>query len=194
MRLHTELTEQNIRFALAKCQAKGNIADTVYFSKLEMHRSTTNERAFEVQLASMGKAEGEKRREVNAYGVPYGERGHYSATWAEWGWLISEIFEEDASASWYRIYANPGHFAYKTLSVFDTDKYPAHLQIEAKDLRLGDIIVGAGTSGSGIQKVEDIEYESKKLMVTVGLYGGLHGYRFSEIKSFNPKRMVTVAR
>lgn len=193
MRLHTSLSEADIRAALAQEQAVGNIAETVYFGLLAPHTSRTNDRAFEVQLASTGKAEGEKRRTVNAYGHQYGENGHYGATWSEWGWLISKVFAKDRGASWYRVYADRYDFDEKTQFVFDED-IARHVKIAAGDLKVGDIIVGAGIQGTGIEGVEAVKREGKKFTVTVGLYGGIYGYRYSETKNINPARVLTVCR
>lgn len=97
MRLHTDklttLDLNNIREAVVNA---GLMDGAVHFDKLEPRGSRTRRAAFEVHLATEAKRTGDGRRRQNS-GTSGGGPA-YAATYDEWGWLISEIFERDPEA------------------------------------------------------------------------------------------------
>ena len=98
MRIHTDrLTYGDIMGALMSEQDAGRIARTVRFKVLSEHGSKSKERAFEVQLESVDKAEGDGRRAGNSgsYGAMSAEYDGYAATFDEWGWLLSAMYRKD---------------------------------------------------------------------------------------------------
>lgn len=115
MILHTSLTERQVRGALARAHAAGLITADVTFTVLSTRGSRTHDRAIEVQLGTPDKyslPEGYrdqrgKRMRVRRY-KNSGNQGAastcsqsentYSATWHEWGWLMSWIFSADPTS------------------------------------------------------------------------------------------------
>ena len=122
MRIHTYLTENEIRLALMTAKRKGKVADDVRFDPIAHHGSRSHEHAWEAQLGSSqcgnlpdhyvnmyGKRQ--KTRRVRNGG--YGEY-RYAATWHEWGWFLAEVFDMDPAA----IVGN-GREAYRGQEDFD---------------------------------------------------------------------------
>jgi hypothetical protein len=100
MRLHTNtLTWEQISDALTTLKrvpehrSSGLIANTVYFKTLAEHKSQSHERAFELQLSSWAKEDGDGRRAGNS--GSYGAGDEFAATYDEWGWLLAALYELD---------------------------------------------------------------------------------------------------
>lgn len=94
MRLHTDkLHTDNLFNALFAAKDAGNIAESVYFDILVRKASHSKEHAYEIQLASMGKIPGDKRRYRNS--GKFGAQDDYSATHDEWGFFITELYKLD---------------------------------------------------------------------------------------------------
>lgn len=98
MRIHSNIiiTAQQVQDALKAEQAAGRIARSVGFKILTQHRSQSRATAFEVQLESVGKVAGDGRR-VGASGAYVNSQGSnlYAATFDEWGFLLSALFDLD---------------------------------------------------------------------------------------------------
>lgn len=108
MRLHTSLTEPQVREALTRAQETGHVAGDVTFTAFSQRTSRTHPRAFEVSLGVP--------KEVLYIPLPDGYADHrgkpqkkrctardgvsWAATWHEWGWLISAVFDADPSSRW----------------------------------------------------------------------------------------------
>jgi hypothetical protein len=94
MRIHSDkITEQDIRTALETEVKAGRIARTVTFKTLSTHKSKSHAAAFEVQLESWGKVDGDGRRAGNS--GSYGAGEDYAATYDEWGWLLAALYRVD---------------------------------------------------------------------------------------------------
>lgn len=96
MRIHTnKLRASDARDALERAQASGRIARSVRFKELVEHGSKSHETAFEIQLESYSKLDGDGRRagSSGSYGDMTG--ADYAATYDEWGWLLSELYALD---------------------------------------------------------------------------------------------------
>jgi len=98
MRLHTNtLTTTQLYTTLNRAENAGLIASSVYFEILEDKGSRSRDHAFEIQLGSTEKVKGDKRGYKNS--------GHdgastvWAATYAEWGYFITGLFELDPEAT-----------------------------------------------------------------------------------------------
>lgn len=95
MRIHTNLTRQNIRDALVTSGAP------IHFEKLEEHGSRSRERAFDVRLGGTG-----GRNNTGLYGA-----GDYDgATWDQWGAFLGAVFTLDPNAYMPTAYRTADHF------------------------------------------------------------------------------------
>lgn len=138
MRLHTNLTYAQVYFALKQARDAGLIAPDVQFVGMTDHKSRTHPHAFEIQLGTADKfslpagytdQNGHKlktRRFKSAkYIAPDGcyEPPVWAATWHEWGWFISAVFQLDQGARWgdekHPQYADAEDFERKTKGEFD---------------------------------------------------------------------------
>lgn len=189
MRIHTRLTRDEMEAALERGKAKGNIAQG---TRLEMteHRSYTHDRAFDVKMVSTEPSSPyAKRRTVNAYGVQYGQRGEYSGTWQEHGFFFAEMYDADPSATVYGMYADSVHFHDHTISLFEFDFLA---EKTAADLEEGDYITGWNISGSAFGVVSGVVDNGKTVDVSIRLYGGRQGYRYTDTVTMRKDRPVLV--
>jgi hypothetical protein len=112
MRLHTSLTWLELRNALQRAKDRGHVSGHVVFAVDTRHKSSTHERAFEIQLGSYDNYlppgtvdQYGKRMRVRRVRMHPGrdQEEHYyryAATWHEWGWFIREVFELDPDSRW----------------------------------------------------------------------------------------------
>lgn len=117
MRIHSNtLVAVDFREVLDHEHDAGRIASSVSFKELTVHGSQSHVRAFEVQLESWGKVDGDGRRSGNSgsYG-PMGYDSNYAATWDEWGWLLAGLFQIDPRA----VCGSAKHPTYDGLDDFD---------------------------------------------------------------------------
>lgn len=97
MRIHTDyLKYDDIIDILNTLHRIGRIPRHVVFKKVTEHGSRDYERAFEVQLQAMRKEDGDGRRQGNS--GSYGAGDNYAATFDEWGWFLSSLYEKDEYA------------------------------------------------------------------------------------------------
>jgi hypothetical protein len=119
MRLHTSLTYPQILAALNAAKQDGRIAEDVMLTCTH-HRSSTHQRAFEIQLGAYDKHslpagtvdQHGRKMSVRRYknggnigatsdtGFGHGDESVWAATYDEWGWFIAEIFAADPEALW----------------------------------------------------------------------------------------------
>ena len=127
MRIHTYLTENEIRLCMLTAKRKGKVAEDVHFDPLARYTSRSREHAWEVQLGS-SKCGGLPEHYVNMYGKRQKTRRtrnssdmvlRYAATWHEWGWFLNEIFDMDSTAHVGRIYKNRLDFDKQTKYQFN---------------------------------------------------------------------------
>jgi len=115
MRIHSnKITEQDIREALETEIAAGRIARTVTFKILSQHGSKSHTRAFEVQLESWGKVDGDGRRSGNS--GSYGAGEDYAATYDEWGFLLAALYRNDI----WMVCGSPKNAVYEDMDHFNT--------------------------------------------------------------------------
>lgn len=117
MRIHTNtLKRSDIVIALNQEANAGRIAQSVGFKVLEDKGSRSHARAFEVQLDSDAKLDGDGRRLGNS--GSYGAGENYTATYDEWGFLIAALYRADEFAVWGTVknpmYADSYDFHHKT--------------------------------------------------------------------------------
>jgi hypothetical protein len=136
MKLHTELTGQQVHAALYEAVKKGKITPDVQLMNFDSAGSRSHARAFEIHLGTWEKdtlpkgyrdQNGRKlsvRRFSNsgdsgAASEYYGHDGAvWAATWHEWGWFMVEIFDADPNA----VFGSPtarGYGGYKSREDFD---------------------------------------------------------------------------
>lgn len=146
MRIHTSLTAKDVRHILKTQKKAGRIGDTVDFAVFETHNSRSNDRAFEVQLASstcesfipaglkefasvvgapkvaLSRASRRRARNnnVNAHATH-----NYAPTWHEWGHFIAGIFDADPSAK-VGSYNDIDSFIYQTGTQFRSPREIDH--------------------------------------------------------------------
>jgi uncharacterized protein YwbE len=97
MRLHTNLTADNIRTCLDQAKA-GDIPSDIVFDVFGETGSRSHPHGFEVHLASTQKNtrdDGVTRR-TNPMARHDGPR--YAASYDEWGWFLAELFAADRAA------------------------------------------------------------------------------------------------
>lgn len=108
MRIHTNLNGEvpyQVEKALQSAKDNGKVGQSVGFAVFKPHGSRTHKKAYEVQLGTevnddltpgtvdqFGK-EMRVRRNRNSSGG----YGPFAATWHEWGWFLSELFDADPS-------------------------------------------------------------------------------------------------
>jgi hypothetical protein len=116
MKLHTSLTEAEVRAALALTKAKGLMAPDVHYAVFTQERSSTHPHGYQIMLGTYDQDSlpygyvdpgGYRLRVRRARNTSHGE-ARWAATWHEWGWLIAEIFAADPGARWG---ANPARCA-----------------------------------------------------------------------------------
>lgn len=117
MRLHTDkLAIEDVRDAITREKAAGHIAAHVTFKTLSEHNSRDYARSFEVQLEAYTKVDGDGRRFANT--GAYGAATAYTATYDEWGWLLSALYAKDeymrVGSKSYAIYRDDDDFHEKT--------------------------------------------------------------------------------
>lgn len=89
MKLHSDkLSETDIRAALAAAHRKGHVTGGIECYMLDQQGSRSRANGFEVRLGSTYADGIHKRKCMDS-------SGNYSATWAEWGWFIVELFMLD---------------------------------------------------------------------------------------------------
>lgn len=115
MKVHTNLTADDLAIALFTAKNKGHVAADVGFTvfhgfgpykgRPNSHGSLTHDRAFEVQLGvSRSRPATLPKGTVNRHGAPQKNRhtansgGSWAATWHEWGWFMAEVFKRDQHA------------------------------------------------------------------------------------------------
>jgi hypothetical protein len=94
MRIHTSndtITVPVIRGILQIQKDLGRIAPSVRFKTLDVHKSNSLYRAFEVQLEATQAGQGRRLGNSGSYGAG----GDYAATYDEWGWLLAGMFRLD---------------------------------------------------------------------------------------------------
>jgi hypothetical protein len=90
VKLHTSLTETEIRACLDRAKADGEVPADIEFDVLGTIGSRSHQGGFGVHLATARndtRADGRKRRPA-AY-------GKYAATYDEWGWFLAAFFAAD---------------------------------------------------------------------------------------------------
>jgi hypothetical protein len=108
MKLHTNLTGNEVRTALQRAQGKSLITPDIHFTVFTPGRSLTHPHGYEIQLgthdqhslpAGYTDQHGQRLRVRRARNSSHGE-DKWAATWHEWGWLIMEVFAADPGARW----------------------------------------------------------------------------------------------
>ncbi len=115
MRIHSDvLTAADIQGALTDCQEHKEVAPSVVLAVLSRHGSRQRARAFEIQLGSTSSASflaaglddyplaARKRASRRATRNGYGNLEEWApsaATWHEWGWFLSRLWEIDPEMS-----------------------------------------------------------------------------------------------
>lgn len=104
MKLHTNLTEREVRECLARAQASGDVPADIKFDLFAETGSRSHAHGYDVHLAT-------ERRDTRADSVTrktaayYGTRGQLkAASYDEWGAFLAELFsaDEDAHARPYK--------------------------------------------------------------------------------------------
>jgi hypothetical protein len=110
MRLHTALTEGDVRAALRESVG----ADGVYLDHMTAHSSRSHDHAFEVRLAGVPGRDrnGKARRKTNT--GQYGAGTYMAATYDEWGYFMAAIFGRDPFAKFGTAYNGAEDFMRKT--------------------------------------------------------------------------------
>lgn len=99
MKLHSNtLTDETVRQALRRAQAKGNVADDVYMVEFVPGGSRSRARRWEVQLGTNDKTSGPSKSRHYKNSGQYGGGQIWAATYDEWGWFIAELFVADPEA------------------------------------------------------------------------------------------------
>lgn len=103
MRIHTTLSEEQLRESLARAKESGTVAPVIEPIVLSEFGSHTHPHAFEVQLGSQ-----EYDRLPEGYLNQYGKRQRtrrrnhpntaWAATYQEWGGFLAEVFRADPDA------------------------------------------------------------------------------------------------
>ena len=98
MKLHTALTETEIRDCLARAQEAGEVPADVAFDLFSPAGSRSHRGAWEVHLATARNdtRDDERKRPAAAYSGGSGLR--YAASYDEWGWFLAEFFRADPGA------------------------------------------------------------------------------------------------
>jgi hypothetical protein len=98
MRLHTALTEREIRDCLARAQESGEVPADLIFDQFNPAGSRTHRHGYDIHLATeyQGTRDDGRKRKRAAY---YGVSGQlWAATYDEWGWFLAEFFVTDPDA------------------------------------------------------------------------------------------------
>ena len=193
MRIHTNLTREQFEGIMPSLIEDGLAAEGTRIEFTE-HRSRSHERAFSMKMVSTSAPNSyEKRRRANAYGHEYGSRDEYSGTWQEHGFFFARLFDLDREANVYGIYNGEYAFSEGTLGIFDS-QVPLK-RSTAADLAAGDYITGWGRSGSELGIVSAVEELDKhRVTVSILLYGGVNGYRYTDRRVMRKDRPILVAQ
>lgn len=114
MRIHTKLDSVGVIDALSDAQAAGRVPLHVGFDQFSAHSSRSHPRAYDVHLGTEVKTPG-RRRPQNS-GNP--DLRHWAATYDEWGWFLSALFDVDPEAKVTGVYKNADDFHVKTRYAF----------------------------------------------------------------------------
>jgi hypothetical protein len=117
MRIHTNGNADTLREALKTAQKEGKVPAHVYFDRFSAHRSNSHLSAYEVHLGSDHKYPGDKRRRPNSGGGDP-EFAPWAATYAEWGWFLTALFDRDPTAKVSGAYKDADDFHAKTRYAF----------------------------------------------------------------------------
>lgn len=101
MRIHTSKSSRLFDAALSRSIQRGGVESQVYIDYSQEHRSNVRNRAFEIHLGADYKVKTTRRAPnpgTNAYHVPKEEFAAYAATFDEWGWFLTELFDLDPEA------------------------------------------------------------------------------------------------
>lgn len=114
MRIHSNtLTTANFYGALRIEKDAGRIARHVYFKTLTEHGSKSHGAAFEIGLEAIHRDRGRRAGNSGSYGAM--DDGSFAATYDEWGWLLSALFEIDPAM----LCGSPRYPAYRDRDDFD---------------------------------------------------------------------------
>lgn len=124
MKVHTRLTAGDVRAALDKAIENGHVAANVTISMVPVS-SRSHDGAHEVRLFATTRdapeggyaSPGATPRKFR----PHASGGGYSASWAEWGWFLANVFAADPAAK-----AGP----YKSAQDFHDQTYEAFKEDE----------------------------------------------------------------
>jgi hypothetical protein len=134
MRLHTNLKTNEISTALRSAKVMGRVTWDVTFVQFDVKTSNTHLFGYDIQLGTTA-----KRSLPSGTVDQYGKTMHvrrpkntglsgasqlYSATYFEWGWFMTGLFDQDPCARWgnsrkHPIYEDMEDFNLKTDHRFD---------------------------------------------------------------------------
>lgn len=153
MKLHTNLTYQQVHATLVRAQRAGRVAPDVFFVVDTEHNSRSHPRSFEIQLGTLS-----KDTLPAGYQDPYGKNQRvrryknsgqsgadsvWAAMWHEWGWWMAEVFKDDPYARFGALtsrhgnpfgYQNRDDFNRKTEYNFTLPTEPAPVPAPAPDV------------------------------------------------------------
>jgi hypothetical protein len=99
MKLHSDtITWGNLREALDQAKRKGGVAQDVYFCQINGAGSRSRSNGYEIQLGTDDKTTGPTKSRRYKNSGQHGADSVYAATWDEWGWFITELFQVDPNA------------------------------------------------------------------------------------------------
>ena len=98
MKLHTALTQAEVRRALGDVQRAGHVTPDIGFMQLDSERSMSRPHGFKIQLGTYDKTSGPTRSRHYKNSGSNGAGDVWAATYDEWGWFIERVFELDPSA------------------------------------------------------------------------------------------------
>lgn len=100
MKLHADkITLTNVYDALFAAKAAGKITEDVHFVVLHKSPSRSRRHGYEIQLGTDDKTTGPTRSRHYKNSGHSGAASVYAATYAEWGWLIAELFAINPDAT-----------------------------------------------------------------------------------------------
>jgi hypothetical protein len=112
MKLHTKLDMNDVYASMLVTQARGLMAEDVFFYQIIEEPSRTHQYGFKIQLGTWDQRSGPKNsRNYKQMTTKSGKTDDklWAATYEEWGWFLADIFDRDPDASF-------GH--YKTKALF----------------------------------------------------------------------------
>lgn len=130
MRIHLNTDTPNLTLirALRMAREAGRIAPSTDIEHVEVKSSRSHTLAVEVHLAADDKAPGERRFANTSYQQADDDRRMpYAATYDEWGWFLSHLFDAhpDARAVGPRTYKNRDDFHAQTNGAFELTQVTA---------------------------------------------------------------------